>query len=267
MRLIGGNISDTPVKNIGDGSAFNVGGGAAGATDDHFDSVVLLIQPHNGETSTEGLTDKGPDGRTPTVATGSVAIVDSWTASPIYGAYLDPSFARVTYSDDANIIPATGGVYTIEAIIHPQSTTDYATHGLYGSGIDGDSASRHFQGAWAPNYTYFYNNDGTTPNSVGGGTGYTNTTLSTGKRMNITIQINNTTMSGWVNGFLQVDNVGHLLASADWSAGWDRFNLFQDRVLSPSSFTGNLIALRATKVARYTTGVAHDPIMDGFPES
>ena len=29
MRLIGGNISDTPVKEIGDGSAFNVGGGAS----------------------------------------------------------------------------------------------------------------------------------------------------------------------------------------------------------------------------------------------
>ena len=29
MRLIGGNISDTPVKEIGDGSAFNVGGAAA----------------------------------------------------------------------------------------------------------------------------------------------------------------------------------------------------------------------------------------------
>jgi hypothetical protein len=28
MRLIGGNISDTPVKEIGDGSAFNVGGGS-----------------------------------------------------------------------------------------------------------------------------------------------------------------------------------------------------------------------------------------------
>lgn len=29
MRLIGGNISDTPVKEVGDGSAFNVGGAAA----------------------------------------------------------------------------------------------------------------------------------------------------------------------------------------------------------------------------------------------
>ena len=29
MRLIGGNISDTPVKEIGDGSAFNVGGGGS----------------------------------------------------------------------------------------------------------------------------------------------------------------------------------------------------------------------------------------------
>mgnify|MGYP003649864203 CR=1 FL=1 len=32
MKLIGGNISDTPVKNVGDGSAFTVGG-AAGAPD------------------------------------------------------------------------------------------------------------------------------------------------------------------------------------------------------------------------------------------
>tara|TARA_R110002153_G_scaffold88790_3_gene218037 strand:- start:661 stop:1530 length:870 start_codon:yes stop_codon:yes gene_type:complete len=30
MRLIGGNISDTPVKEIGDGSAFSVGGGETG---------------------------------------------------------------------------------------------------------------------------------------------------------------------------------------------------------------------------------------------
>mgnify|MGYP003651796560 FL=1 len=30
MRLIGGNISDTPVKEVGDGSAFNVGGGGGG---------------------------------------------------------------------------------------------------------------------------------------------------------------------------------------------------------------------------------------------
>ena len=28
MRLVGGNISDTPVKEIGDGSAFAVGGGS-----------------------------------------------------------------------------------------------------------------------------------------------------------------------------------------------------------------------------------------------
>ena len=53
MRLIGGNISDTPVKEVGDGSAFNVGGGAAwwqsrldAAGDANWDDVVALMQVH-----------------------------------------------------------------------------------------------------------------------------------------------------------------------------------------------------------------------------
>ena len=33
MKLIGGNISDSPVKNVHDGSAFSVGGAAAGMPD------------------------------------------------------------------------------------------------------------------------------------------------------------------------------------------------------------------------------------------
>ena len=57
MRLVGGNISDTPVKEIGDGSAFAVGGSsdsapaliefgtipATGTALSNFESFIMFI--------------------------------------------------------------------------------------------------------------------------------------------------------------------------------------------------------------------------------
>jgi len=73
MRLIGGNISDTPLKQIGDGSAFNVGGGAWWETkqaaldpDPHWDDVAFLFQPHPDDVNDSALqTSTSPDRKTP----------------------------------------------------------------------------------------------------------------------------------------------------------------------------------------------------------
>ena len=61
MRLIGGNISDTPVKEIGDGSAFNVGGGggasakiASGVTSGTLISSWDKHWPYAGATTESG---------------------------------------------------------------------------------------------------------------------------------------------------------------------------------------------------------------------
>jgi len=54
MRLIGGNISDTPVKEIGDGSAFTVGGGGAGRIDPlaaGLSTANMLLTAPNGTAS------------------------------------------------------------------------------------------------------------------------------------------------------------------------------------------------------------------------
>jgi hypothetical protein len=59
MRLIGGNISDTPVKEIGDGSAFNVGAGASAKIASGVTSGTLISSwdkhwPYAGATTESG---------------------------------------------------------------------------------------------------------------------------------------------------------------------------------------------------------------------
>ena len=105
MRLIGGNISDAPVKAIGDGSAFAVGGGGGSAT-------PLLASFANPEGTTpwrkcpSGWHEPDPRGAHQT------------TGNTTYHAYMGIGVEIEKLADDIHIIvwrsgrSATGGVYT-----------------------------------------------------------------------------------------------------------------------------------------------------------
>jgi len=117
-------------------------GGVTLPVDAQWSSVKLLIQPHEGDDSTEGLTDRGPDGRTPTVVTGSVAVTDGYAASPIFGAILDPAAAEVSYSDDAGLQFGTGD-FCIEWIERASGANTWSNADMFGASSN-SSGPHHF---------------------------------------------------------------------------------------------------------------------------
>ena len=246
------------------------GGGGNGALpgDTLWSSVKLLVQPHAGDVGVAGLHDRGPDGRTATITTGSVAIVDDTARSPIWGAYADPSSAGVQYSDDAGLIPATGGDWCLEALYNRESATYSWAHGLFGTGAT--NGARHFQcHIWDAANNYWYRSGGSTgPGTYDPGDSHE---VANGPQVESFIwQCSGANWVSWQNGHrIQVDAAHGLGASANWAIGWDAFNLFSDASGSPQAFySGNLIALRFTHATRYDA--AQDniavPFVAGFPE-
>ena len=265
MRLIGGTISDTPVKEIGDGSAFSVGGasGANLGTDPNYDDVVLLVQPHAGDTGVEGLHDRGPAGRTATIASGSVTIVDQSTQgglSPIYGAYADPSSAKITFSDDNGLKFGTGD-FCLEFIGTRLSTTVFSEHAMYTAGNTG---TRHMQAHIyaAANYWYSPSPSLAIREYVGSGSHFNNTAhcRTVGKTAeNVTFDRRSGTIRCFINGHMVGQTASH---TADYDTNWVAFTLLSD---TSSTFSGNLIAFRFTHASRYDA--IHSPPLTGFPES
>ena len=246
-----------------------VAGSAAGAGalqgDANWADVKLLIQPHNGETGVAALKDRGPGGRTATIQAGTVAIVDDFAISPLFGAYADPLNARVTYSDDAGLVPAVGGSFTIEALVQPQTSLMVWDHGLYGCGAT--TLARHIQSHIEYNSNYFYGYDGSIQATFHDNWTVDDAAGPNGPLINITTQVTGSNVCIWWNGHpLTVAATAHLVASNDWSVGWNAFNLFADATTPGAYFSGNLVALRFTHAARMTLGTAFVPNRWGFPE-
>ena len=121
-KLIGGTISDTPIKNIGDGSAFFAGGGGA-ETDPLFSNVELLLMPEAGDAS---ILDKSSNARTVT-NTGPVSIVSDVNSPTGYAMDFgtESDLYHLTFSDDAGLKPGTGD-FCIEAIVSCTGTVSGA---------------------------------------------------------------------------------------------------------------------------------------------
>jgi len=146
-KLIGGNISDTPIKNIGDGSAFSAGGAAE--TDPLFANVELLLMPEAGDAS---ILDKSSNARTVT-NTGPVSIVSD-VSSPTGYAMDFGTEAQVyylTFSDDAGLKPGTGD-FCIETIALCTGTIN-GQNCLTGASVDADHGS-------TLNFPWFYSSNG-----------------------------------------------------------------------------------------------------------
>ncbi len=142
-RLIGGTISDTPIKDIGDGSAFSAGGGAE--TDPLFDNVELLLMPEDGDTT---IDDKSSNARTVT-NTGPVSIVSD-VASPTgyamdFGTQSQSYY--LTFSEDDGLKPGTGD-FCIETICKVNNTAT-AVNCLTGSASGGSAGG-------SVNFPWFY---------------------------------------------------------------------------------------------------------------
>ena len=254
MKLIGGNISDTPIKDISDGSAFSVGGGGVGLPGDPlWSNVKLLVQPHSGDVGVDGLHDRGPDGRTATIGSGSVTITDDYGRSPIYGAYADPSSASVTYSDDAGLQFGTGD-FCFEIIVNRQSPGGICGHGLFTGNSPG---TRHFQAFMTDASFYWYRRPGGSVfSSFEPGAGYDTTN---GPMVeNVTFDRSSGTIRMFWNGtqcFSDTDSI-------DYDTNWAAFKLFTD---GSETFSGNMIALRFTHASRYTA--EYNAPLVGFPEA
>jgi len=140
-KLIGGTISDTPIKNIGDGSAFFAGGGAE--TDPLFSNVELLLMPEAGDAS---ILDKSSNARTVT-NTGTVSIVSDVNTPTGYAMDFgtESNLYYLTFSDDAGLKPGTGD-FCIEAIISCTGTVSGANC-LTGASVSG-STGGSFNFGW-----------------------------------------------------------------------------------------------------------------------
>jgi len=247
--VIGGSLSDSPFQHIADGAA----GSAVGETDPLWSSVKLLIQPHAGDVGVDGLHDRGPDGRTATIAAGSVTITDDSGRSPIWGAYADPSSASVTYSDDAGLQFGTGD-YCIEFVGNRALDAAFSAHYAYTAGAVG---ARHFQGHFYDGANwYWYRAGGSLFGNFEPGAGYD--TANGPMVENITLdRASGTTRMFW-NGSLITSGAD----TNDYDTNWQAFKLFTD---GGGFFGGNMTAMRFTHASRYTA--AHNPMLCGFPEA
>jgi hypothetical protein len=164
-RLIGGNISDTPVKNIGDGSAFSAGGAE---TDPLFANVELLLMPEAGDAS---ILDKSSNARTVT-NTGPVSIVSDVNSPTGYAMDFgnEANLYYLTFSDDAGLKPGTGD-FCIETIALSTNTTSGAGS-MTGAGAGGTTGS-------TLNFPWFYS-------TTTGPTGYPGATNSGCNNSNVT---------------------------------------------------------------------------------
>ncbi len=138
-KLIGGNISDTPVKNIRDGSAFSAGGGAAGidlGTDANWDDVELMFNVRD-ITDIADLVDMGPKAYgAPTIvaSAGYPKIITVDQSKWHTGVALDIKSASGTglkWPDSSGITQPADSNWTVECLMLPRST---GTHWWTGNG-------------------------------------------------------------------------------------------------------------------------------------
>jgi hypothetical protein len=228
-------------------------GGVGIPGDPEWANVKLLIQPHAGDVGVAGLHDRGPDGRTATIGTGSVTITDDSNRSPIWGAYANPNSASVTYSDDAGLQFGTGD-FCMEFIGNRSATGGFSEHYAYTANSPG---TRHFQGYFYDGASwYWYRAGGSQFGSFEPGNGYD--TANGPMVENITInRASGTTYMFW-NGNLYSSGAD----SNNYNTNWSAFKLFTD---GGGFFGGNMIAMRLSHVSRFTA--AHNPILHGFPEA
>ena len=245
---------------IRDANAFTVVGSPVG--DSHWDNVELLIQAHEGDASdASALVDRGPSARVATISSGSVTVNDSGGAP--WGAVVTPNSAVVTYSNDAGLIPATGGSFTLEFVGNREHPSYFDRDGPFGAG---GSGVNHMKPYFDDSTNLLYTNGGTADfGAFDPGPCYV---VAGGKPPeNYTIQVEDDDCTLWVNGHRVSKITGAAWgASYDWSTDWDTFALFADRVTSPSAyFAGKMIAFRYTSLARYdSSGDIAIPLF--FPE-
>jgi len=146
-KLIGGNISDTPIKNIGDGSAFSAGGGGATALismetpadiNTTYSSTTELLAPSSNTdgvlvnwahlTSPSGSTvfssilaatsspSSFTDGRAIMIGRGAFAphLASNWNAVVIpagYGIYVVPNGVTVGVTMGWSALPSNGVIF------------------------------------------------------------------------------------------------------------------------------------------------------------
>jgi hypothetical protein len=130
-KLIGGNISDTPIKNIGDGSAFSVGGGG-GLNAIDFSSLTRWDGSVGSNTSVE-IVAPGANTEGITFATGHSA----YTSGKAHG-YIAKASAPSSMTDGLVLMKDHEGINTRSAGVFnscfvPAGYGIYARHDIAGS--------------------------------------------------------------------------------------------------------------------------------------